>query len=207
MSEVNRTAARAHPRVPKAETLSAFEVADLADCFIGHVEGFLTCDPSIAPIVILGPDPDPQDNLRRSDEHRRESERQFIKQISPVLAEALQRRELNTSPLLKLLHRVDTATQRENISTIWEDVKVSLQENILRLRKNRTTVASTPPAPTQLSSNDAGNNIVESSGDSGIYRFILSDRRTYLPAIERSTPSSRFLASSLRLPLASSSRT
>ena len=53
---------------------------------------------------------------------------------------------------------------------------MSLQENVLRLRKNRTTVASTPPAPTQLSSNDAGNNIVESSGDSGIYRFILSDR-------------------------------
>ena len=92
MSEVNRTAARARPRVPKAETLSAFEVADLADCFIGHVEGFLTCDPSIAPIVILGPDPDPRticvDPMsiaeRASDSLLSKSARYWLKHCSDV---------------------------------------------------------------------------------------------------------------------------
>ena len=119
-------------------------MVDLAHRFIDHVEGFLTRDPGIPPIIILGPEPDPHEDLRHADELHRERERQCIKRYGPVLAEALERFGYDSSELLRLLSHAE-AGRSNLVRQCWEETKISLQRAIIHLRalKEEPSAANT----------------------------------------------------------------
>ena len=110
------------------------EVADLAECFIEYVKGFLfwrgECN------AIGWPPPDSPEREVRVRWARKASECcEFISAHGPILASALEHSGFDSTAVLYVVNGVDLEGDRENdILPKWMETKIALQQAALKLR-------------------------------------------------------------------------
>lgn len=125
------------------------EVAGLTESLIEGIEAWLARDDRIIPLVSLGwPEDHPQMVLRREDAQRRENAKAGILRDGKSLTAALDRFDLDSTPLLRLLNHAK-ASEYNDADKLWPDVKVFLQRSAIRLRNIGLESVATSDATTR----------------------------------------------------------
>lgn len=117
---------------PRPKHIILTEVARLADRVISLTKSWLTRDPRIAPIVVIGGRDDPQDSkLRREDEERRDRARLELLEAGKAAAAAIVDHVGDLAPLLKLIDCAERDDQVGGASARFS-AKLLLQQVIYR---------------------------------------------------------------------------